>query len=71
MSFTLTPESDGFEPAKFAIMSSDQIWDYIMLKQEFRCHYVTSNTLPKPKVKINGKFTESSLESSVRLTSEE
>lgn len=61
LSFTLTPESDGFEPAKFAILNADQIWDYIMLKQEYRCHFVTSNNLPKPKIRQPGQFTESSI----------
>ena len=47
MSFTLTPMADNFEPVQFYNINQDQIWDYVMKRQEYRATKVASNTLPK------------------------
>ena len=43
LSITLTPIDDVYEPAHFAIMDDDAIWEYTKLKNEYRATLVSSN----------------------------
>ena len=45
LSVTLTPTGDDFEPTAFALVGVDEIWDYVMLRQEYRAHHIQSNSL--------------------------
>lgn len=47
LSVTLTPQGEEFEPAHFARIDSDDIWDYVMLRQEYRSFFIKSNLLSK------------------------
>ena len=47
ISITLTPQDDGFEPTHFAKIEPQAIWEYVMLRNEYRCFFVRSNKLPQ------------------------
>lgn len=47
LSVTLTPQGEEFVPAYFAIIDSAEIWDYVMLRQEYRSFFIKSNVLSK------------------------
>mgnify|MGYP000883406868 CR=1 FL=1 len=57
LSITLTPIDDGFVPTHFALIESEEIWDYVMLKNAYRSSLVSSNSLPKL---VKKHFQESS-----------
>ena len=60
LSITLTPQGDSVEPAHFAEVGSQEIEDYVMLRQEYRATQVESNRLPKV-----GERTGCTMESSM------
>lgn len=47
LSITLTPIDDTVEPVHFSLIDADEIWDYVMLRQEYRATQINSNKLPK------------------------
>ena len=47
LSITLTPEDDGFVPLSLYDANYDKIWEYCMLRQEYRSFSISSNILPK------------------------
>ena len=64
MSITLAPIDDDFVPARFALIGAEEIWDYVVQRQEFRSFGVSSNELPKMGRRGNRthhESTESSL----------
>lgn len=64
LSITLTPQQDdSVAPAHFAKVESQEIEDYVMLRQEYRASQVESNRLPKPAGERNGGSIESSVAS--------
>ena len=63
LSITLTPIDDTVEPIHFSLIDADGIWDYVMLRQEYRATQINSNKLPKLQQGY-GQSTESSILSS-------
>ena len=51
------------EPIHFSLIDADGIWDYVMLRQEYRATQINSNKLPKLQQGY-GQSTESSILSS-------
>ena len=47
LSITLTPIDDTVEPTHFSLIDAEGIWEYVMLRQEYRSMLVHSNKLPK------------------------
>ena len=47
LSITLTPMDEDFTPAPFAKIDADEIWDYVMKRQEYRAFSVVSNSIQK------------------------
>ena len=56
LSVTLTPTGDDFEPTAFALVEAEDIWDYVMLRQDYRAHYIQSNSLDH-KFKQNDDYS--------------
>jgi len=61
LSITLTPEDDAFSPTEFAKIEPTKIWEYSMLRQEYRAYFVVSNKITRMEHKRRQEMTESSI----------
>ena len=62
LSITLTPvDDDGYKPSQFAKVTPKQIWEYSMLRQEYRAFFVVSNKITRDIVHRRQEMTESSI----------
>lgn len=67
LSITLTPMEEDYTPTPFSMVDEQQIWEYVMLRQEYRSINVNSNILqPRGQKRDFFRSTESSFTNPAR-----